>query len=265
MISIESGAFAVRATAGAGRISHNRPSAGQAGKVLATVGPGDAIGVFNGTELYAGGNFGVRYRYVRRTDVTKWMRAILAASVVTVGCGSSARDAADGAAPASDDGALSGAARKAAAAVGIPTYREITLPAGTTLPLELKSAVASDTSRVEDTVRATLRRGITIDGRQVLPAGTEVVGAVTQAERAGRVKGRARVAFRFTSLRHDGERYDIRTDSVVRVAEATKSEDATKIAIGAGAGAAAAAGGGGGLARDSSKMRRMRSVSSSTR
>jgi len=183
--------------------------------------------------------------------VTKWMRAILAASVVTVGCGSSARDAADGAAPASDDGALSGAARKAAAAVGIPTYREITLPAGTTLPLELKSAVASDTSRVEDTVRATLRRGITIDGRQVLPAGTEVVGAVTQAERAGRVKGRARVAFRFTSLRHDGERYDIRTDSVVRVAEATKSEDATKIAIGAGAGAALGAllGGGSGAAK----------------
>lgn len=163
-------------------------------------------------------------------------------------------------APASTDPAAAGAAPKsgvadavkaAAAAVGIPTYREITLPAGTTLPLDLKTAVSSDASQVEDTVRATLRRAITIQGTQVLPAGTEVVGAVTQAERSGRVKGRARIAFRFTSLRHDGERYDIRTAAISRLAPATKGEDATKIGIGAGAGAVVGAilGGGSGAAK----------------
>ena len=171
--------------------------------------------------------------------------AMLGLAAFGAGCSgdrSQAETAAGDAAPALN---------KAAAAVGIPTYREITLPAGTTLPLDLKTAIGSDTSQVEDSVRATLRRAITIQGTQVLPAGTEVVGHVTQADRSARVKGRARVAFRFTSLQHDGERYDIRTASVARLAEATKGEDAKKIAIGAGAGAALGAilGGGGGAAK----------------
>ena len=119
----------------------------------------------------------------------------------------------------------------------VGAYREFTLPAGTTLPLELKSAIASDASEVEDTVRATLRNAVTVDGLEVLPAGTELAGHVTQAERSGRVKGRARLAFQFTSLRYDGERRSLRTDPIVQEAEATKGEDATKIGIGAGAGA----------------------------
>jgi hypothetical protein len=104
---------------------------------------------------------------------------------------------------------------------------------------------------VEDTVRATLRRAITIDGAQVLPAGTEVVGAVTNAQRSARVKGRAKIAFRFTSLQHAGDRYDIRTEAISRTAAATKGEDATKIGVGAGAGAAVGAllGGGSGAAK----------------
>ena len=186
--------------------------------------------------------------------MTKWTLAVVAAAALTAGCGSSASESTDpeANAPAAEaEGGVTGAAKKATAAVGLPTYREITLPAGTTLPLELKTAVGSDTSSVEDTVRASLRRAITIDGRQVLPAGTEVVGAVTNAQKSGRVKGRAQVAFRFTSLTHGGDRYDIRTEAISRRAEATKGEDATKIAVGAGAGAALGAilGGGSGAAK----------------
>jgi hypothetical protein len=182
------------------------------------------------------------------------MLPILAAAVMTGGCGGHASESPESAAAAAEpaaEGGVTGAAKKAAAAVGIPTYREVTLPAGTTLPLDLKTAVASDTSQVEDSVRATLRRAISIDGAQVLPAGTEVVGAVTKAQRSGRVKGRATVSFRFTSLQHAGDRYDIRTEAVSRTAEATKGKDATKIAVGAGAGAAVGAllGGGGGAAK----------------
>ena len=181
--------------------------------------------------------------------MTKWMLAILAAATMTAGCGSSASETTEGG--ATDAATAEGGVNGAAAAVGIPTYREVTLPAGTTLPLELKTAVASDTSNVEDSVRASLRRAITIDGQQVLPAGTEVVGAVTRAEPSGRVKGRARVAFRFTSMQYEGDRYDIRTEAVSRMAAATKGEDAKKIAIGAGAGAAVGAllGGGSGAAK----------------
>jgi len=132
-----------------------------------------------------------------------------------------------------------------------PVVREVTIPAGTTLRLDLATGVASDTSKVEDTVRATLRQAVLVDGETVLAPGTELAGVVTEADDSGRVKGRARVAYRFNSLRHAGDRYDITTATIAHQAEATKGEDAKKIAIGAGAGAALGAilGGGSGAAK----------------
>jgi hypothetical protein len=130
-----------------------------------------------------------------------------------------------------------------------PVVREVTIPAGTTMRLDLASGVASDTSRVEDAVRATLRQPVVVDGLTVLPVGTALSGFVTAAEESGRVKGRARVAYRFDSLRYAGDRYGITTAPIVHQAEATKGEDATKIAIGAGAAVGALLGGGSGAAK----------------
>ncbi len=153
---------------------------------------------------------------------------------------STARSAAPGAPPAP----------RAPAAPEPPRFREITLPTGTELPLKLETAVASDTAQLEDPVRASLRRNVVVDDVTVLPAGTDLTGVVTAAERAGKVKGRARVAFRFTSVAVDAEQYDVRTSAVSRTARATKKQDAAKIGIGAGAGAVIGgiAGGGKGAA-----------------
>lgn len=150
------------------------------------------------------------------------------------------------------------------AADTVPTYRDVTVPAGTVLPLELQSTVASDTSNVEDPVRATLRRSITIGGVPVLPAGSAVAGHVTEATRSARVKGRARIAFRFNSidLPGAGGRMTIHTGTVARIAQGTKKRDAAEIGgaaaggaivggiLGGGSGAAkgAAVGGGAGTA-----------------
>lgn len=120
-----------------------------------------------------------------------------------------------------------------------PTYREVTVPAGTVLPIELRTSVGSETSQVEDQVRGTLRRAITVNGTEVVPSGSEVLGTVTEATRSARVKGRARVAFRFSRLEvpGDAERISIRTASIAREAEGTKKKDAAKIGGGAAAGA----------------------------
>lgn len=133
----------------------------------------------------------------------------------------------------------------------VPEYREVILPAGTVLPLQLTSPVSSDGSQVEDAVRAALRQDLPLENGSILPAGSEIAGRVTDVERAGRVRGRARIAIRFTLLKHDGGEYDVRTELVERVAGATKGEDAAKIGIGAGAGAALGAvlGGGSGAAK----------------
>jgi hypothetical protein len=130
-------------------------------------------------------------------------------------------------------------------------YTEVTIPSGTTLRLALASTVGSDTSNVEQPVRATLRSPVTISGQVVLPAGSEVTGVVSEAEGSGRVKGRARIAMRFNAMKANGESYDIKTSGYAQEAAATKKQDAEKIAIGAGAGAALGAilGGGGGAAK----------------
>jgi hypothetical protein len=130
-------------------------------------------------------------------------------------------------------------------------YKEVTIPSGTTLRLDLSTAVASDTSDVEQPVTATLRSPLSINGQVVLPMGSEVTGVVTQADGSGRVKGRARIAMRFSRLRAHGDSYDIKTSGFAQEAAATKKKDATKIAIGAGAGAALGAilGGGSGAAK----------------
>ena len=59
-----------------------------------------------------------------------------------------------------------------------------------------------------------------------------VDGNVTLADDSGRVKGRAEIAFRFDRLTTGGDRYDMQTAAVSRMAPATKGEDATKIGTG---------------------------------
>ena len=139
------------------------------------------------------------------------------------------------------------------AAAREPAHHEVTLPAGTSLPIDLRTTVASDTSHVEDRVTAALRQPVAVRGVEVLPTGTRLLGHVTAADRSARIKGRARVGFRFTSLDlpGDGGKTPIRTSSVVRLAPATKKEDAMKIGGGAAGGAVIGAllGGGGGAAK----------------
>jgi hypothetical protein len=122
-------------------------------------------------------------------------------------------------------------------AVRLPDAREVTIPAGTTLSLQLGTDISSKDSSVEDPVRATLRSAIVVGGETIVPAGAQVSGHVTEATRPGRVKDLARVAVRFNSLSVGDARYGIRTAAVTRQADATKKEDAVRIGVGAGAGA----------------------------
>jgi hypothetical protein len=106
------------------------------------------------------------------------------------------------------------------------------------LPVDLETSVGSDISRVEQRVQGRLRRAVTSNGIQVLPAGTAVIGYVTAAQRPGRVKGRGLIAMRFTQIDTPGAgttRFSSATIS--RRAPATKEQDALKIVAPAAAGA----------------------------
>ena len=125
--------------------------------------------------------------------------------------------------------------------------REVTIPTGTRLPIVLDTPVASNTSRIEEHVRAHLARPVIVHGAIAVPQGSRVSGIVTDATQSGRVKGRAHVALRFDTL---------------EPAPGTKRKDAMEIGAPAAGGAiiggliggkkgaliGAAAGGGGGTA-----------------
>lgn len=134
---------------------------------------------------------------------------------------------------------LERAEREAPRAVPAPriTTRVLTIPAGTSLPLELTTAVSSETAHIEQPVSARLRQSVMVDGVTVLPAGAVVNGEVIDVDRPGRVQGRARLGLRFTSVTFGGRREELRTDPVTFQGEQTKGEDATKIGAGAGVGA----------------------------
>ncbi len=119
----------------------------------------------------------------------------------------------------------------------VPEYREVTIPAGTALPLEMTSTISSASAEVEAPVSAKLRNAITIDGENAIPAGTILRGNVTDVERSGRVSGRAHLSFAFNEANIRGDREDLKTNPLTFEAEATKGEDATKVGAGAVGGA----------------------------
>jgi len=118
-----------------------------------------------------------------------------------------------------------------------PEYREVTIAAGTALPLEMTSTLSSASAEVEAPVSAKLRNAITVDGETAIPAGTVLRGNVTDVERSGRVSGRAHLSFAFSEANIRGDREDLKTNPLTFEAEATKGEDATKVGAGAVGGA----------------------------
>jgi hypothetical protein len=160
--------------------------------------------------------------------------------------------------------AASSSLQAEASPVGSIGWREITVPVGTALPVVLDTSVGSDISRIEQPVHGHLARTVLVNGATAIPVGSAVSGIVTSARRSGKVKGRAYVAMRFSSLtpRGESESYRIQTHSVGRLAPATKQKDALEIgapAVGGalvgglvggkkGAAIGAAAGGGAGTA-----------------
>jgi hypothetical protein len=155
--------------------------------------------------------------------------SVFIAAISVVAC----QRAADSAAPAATADAAS--ARPAP----VDEFREITIPVGTTLTVSLDDAVGSATSHVDDAVHAHLTRPVSVDGVVAAPEGSELSGAVVEAQQSARVKGRAELAIRFDKLRlpDGGETYPIRTPAITREAAGTMKKDAMKVGIPAGVGA----------------------------
>ena len=77
---------------------------------------------------------------------------------------------------------------------------ELTIPAGTKVPLALKHAISTKATREGDAVYAETTFPVVADNRVLIPAGTYVQGRISHIKQAGRLNGRAEVLMHFTTL-----------------------------------------------------------------
>jgi hypothetical protein len=119
-----------------------------------------------------------------------------------------------------------------------PLFDELVVAADSVIGLEIESAITSERARIEDAVVARVTRDVRVGDRVVIPAGSRANGEVTVVERGGRVRERARLGVRFTSIvLADGTRLPIETDTILREGDAPGGESAAKIGGGAIGGA----------------------------
>jgi hypothetical protein len=83
---------------------------------------------------------------------------------------------------------------------GDTAARQMVVPAGTQVLLNLKSPITTKSARVGDGVYCQTSFPVTQDNITVIPAGTYVKGQISEVKRAGRIKGRAEILFHFTTL-----------------------------------------------------------------
>jgi hypothetical protein len=112
----------------------------------------------------------------------------------------------------------------------VEAFEEVVVPRESVMGIRIETSVSTERNKVEDPVTARLTRDVAIDGRTVIPAGTQVIGHVTVVERGGRVRERARLGVKFTSLLFDDRtRLAIDTPVIFREGEAKTGESSAKI------------------------------------
>jgi hypothetical protein len=111
-----------------------------------------------------------------------------------------------------------------------PEFVELVVPADAVMGLQLETTVSSERAKIEDAVDARVTRDVRVGGRVAIPAGSVVHGTVTEVERGGKVRERARLSIRFhTVVLGNGDRLALRTDAITREGTSPGRESAAKI------------------------------------
>jgi hypothetical protein len=111
-----------------------------------------------------------------------------------------------------------------------PQFEELIVAADSVLGLQVESSLSSERARVEDEVIAHVTRDVRVGDRVAIPSGSRVEGEVTLVERGGKIRDRARLGVRFTSVvLADGTRVPLETETIFREGDSPTRESAAKI------------------------------------
>jgi hypothetical protein len=79
--------------------------------------------------------------------------------------------------------------------------RAIFAPAGLTLPVSLQTAISTQVAKNGDYIQGTINENVSLGGRGYIPAGTQVVGSVTDSVAGRRLSRSGELSIQFNSLR----------------------------------------------------------------
>jgi hypothetical protein len=126
----------------------------------------------------------------------------------------------------------------------------MTVPSGTSIAVRIDRTLASNEASPGDRFGATVVEPIEVNGRPVIPQGSQVEGVVVNAHASGNLKGVARMRLTLETVDVNGHTYELHTGTVARFGPNHKKHNWEYIGGGAGSGAligALAAGGKGAL------------------
>lgn len=118
-----------------------------------------------------------------------------------------------------------------------PVVRQVTLPSGTPVHIQMIDSVDSATNHIGDLFHASLTFPIVVNGETIVPTGTNVYVKLANSSEAGRLTGRSELTLQLARLDFQGKSYTLSSSDY----EQQGQSRGKRTAIGAGAGAAVGA------------------------
>jgi hypothetical protein len=131
-----------------------------------------------------------------------------------------------------------------------PPPRVVSIPAGTSIQVQMIDSVDSATNKIGDTFLASLAAPIVVNDEVIIPKNADVQVKLESAKTSGKFTGQSELTLALDSVKFRGKSYPLTSSTFQQVGQSRGKDTAKKTAIGAAIGTAigAIAGGGKGAA-----------------
>src|SRR5580704_7633344 len=119
-----------------------------------------------------------------------------------------------------------------------PPVRQVSIPTGTPVHIQMIDSVNSATNHVGDLFHASLAFPIVVNGETIVPTGTDVYVKLTNSNSAGRLTGRSELTLQLARLDFQGKSYALSSDDYQEVGKSRGKRTAVGAGVGAAVGAA---------------------------
>jgi outer membrane biosynthesis protein TonB len=153
-----------------------------------------------------------------------------------------------------------------------PTFRDVTIPSGTTIPVRITQTLDSATTQQGQSFSGTIATDVMVDGLVAIRQGTNVSGRVSAVQEAAHYKGNSLLTVELVSINRRGESLAVTSDPYSVEGKGRGANTAAKVGggaavgailgglIGGGKGAAIGAASGGGLGAGANTITRGQQV-----